>query len=83
MAITGDLGMGIDLYMCVCVCDVKEEKNWFGGGCCDQDSTAGSCHSFDPFPPRIPPHKIKSLDCTLRLAASQKDTKRRTERWTR
>lgn len=41
----------------VCVCDVKEEKNWFGGGCCDQDSTAGSCHSFDPFPPRIPPTK--------------------------
>lgn len=46
MAITGDLGMGICLR--VCACDVKEGKKWRSRY--DQDSTAGSCHSFDPQP---------------------------------
>ena len=41
-------GNTVCVYVCVCVWDVKEGKNW--GSRYDQDSTAGSCHSFDPFP---------------------------------
>lgn len=41
----GDGNMPVSV--CVCVCDVKERKNWRR---CYEDSTAGSCHSFDPPP---------------------------------
>lgn len=55
------------------VCDVKQGGNW--GSLCDQDSTAGSCHSLTPHPPHIL-HKIKSLDCTLGLTILRRQTKK-------
>lgn len=79
MVITGDLAMGICLHVMW-----RRGMNWSY----DQDSTAGSCHSFDL--QRYPhPNRIKCLDCAVSLATSQtppsqkKEEKKRTriEKW--
>lgn len=61
MVITGELAMGMRL-----------RAMWRRGRnrSSDQDSTAGSCHSFDlqSYPH---PNKIKRLDCAVVLATSQ------------
>lgn len=67
MVITGDLAVGICLHVMW-----RRGRNRSYG----QDSTAGSCHSFDL--QRYPhPDKIRRLDWAARLATSQKTPKRR------